>query len=119
MSKVFKNKRFYTTFIIVLLILSSFGIYLHDKISINNNFLKFEENFLTNYSKDKFIEKTLSNIDIYNKLKIVKYIQIKYNSFLKSDLNLDNSIKDFTNTYDEASLILTNLKKIKAITEKD
>ncbi|MDD2840665.1 MAG: hypothetical protein PHY80_06175, partial [Rickettsiales bacterium] len=50
---------------------------------------------------------------------IVKYIQINYNSFLKSDLNLDNSIKDFTNTYDEASLILTNLKKIKAITEKD
>jgi len=119
MKLIFKNKKFYIILLIVLVTLFSTSIYLYDKVSINSNFLKLEEKFLTNYSREKFIKKTLQSINICNKPRIEKYIINHYEYFLKKNSNLSDSIIDFTSIYDEANLTLVNLKKIKAITERD
>ncbi len=118
MKEVFKNKKFYIIILITaLLIFSLLSICAYKKISVNNNFLKLEEKFLANYSRDKFIRKTLDNK--YNKVKLEKYIRSNFSNFLRNSANLSDSIKNFVNIYDEANLTLINLKKIKAITERD
>lgn len=119
MKKIFQNKSFYIILISIIIILALAGIYIYDKVSINNNFLKFEEKFLTNYSKDKFIKNSLVNVNIYNKSKIVKYVKNNYNDFLKKNSNLSASIRDFADIYDDAISILANLKRMEAICEKD
>ena len=56
--------------ITALILLTSIGICLYKKGSLQYEINKIQESYLTNYSQNKFIKKNLKNVEIYNKDKI-------------------------------------------------
>ena len=117
-----KNKKIYITFsitILTILILIAGFYCVKSKFSLSNEMLKIQENYLKNYSKKKFVKKTLKNSELYNINTVQNYILQNFDKFLQSNIDLSSSIKNYIKLYKSSFDELSNLKNIGGITSKD
>ena len=105
--------------ITALILLTSIGICLYKKGSLQYEINKIQESYLTNYSQNKFIKKTLKNVEIYNKDKITSYIDQNFDKFLTANDDLYTFIIQYTYLYHNSFDVLSNLRSLNAISFKD
>ncbi len=105
--------------ITALILLTSIGICLYKKGSLQYEINKIQESYLTNYSQQKFIKKTLKNVEIYNSDKIVSYINQNFDKFLTANDDLYTFIIQYTYLYHNSFDVLSNLRSLNAISFKD
>ena len=105
--------------ITALILLISIGICLYKKGSLQYEINKIQESYLTNYSQNKFIKKTLKNVEIYNKDKITSYIDQNFDKFLTANDDLYTFIIQYTYLYHNSFDVLSNLRSLNAISFKD
>lgn len=105
--------------ITALILLTSIGICLYKKGSLQYEINKIQEHHLTDYSQQKFIKKTLKNVEIYNKDKITSYIDQNFDKFLTANDDLYTFIIQYTYLYHNSFDVLSNLRSLNAISFKD
>ncbi len=122
MLSILKNKKFFISFTIILLsilILISGFYFVKNKLTLKNEMLSIQENYLKNYSRKKFVKNALKNIDLYNKSLMQNYILNNFDLFLKNNNNLLSSVIDYANLYKDSFDQLSKLKNINGIKSKD
>ena len=105
--------------ITALILLTSIGICLYKKGSLQYEINKIQESYLTNYSQNKFIKKTLKNVEIYNEDKITSYIDQNFDKFLTANDDLYTFIIQYAYLYHNSFDVLSNLRSLNAISFND
>ena len=117
-----KSKKFILIGILTitaLILLTSIGICLYKKGSLQYEINKIQESYLTNYSQNKFIKKTLKNVEIYNEDKITSYIDQNFDKFLTANDDLYTFIIQYAYLYHNSFDVLSNLRSLNAISFND
>ena len=81
---IFKNKKFYIIFCLLLIICGSASFYLYKKVCIKN-IINNENVLISKYSREKFVKSLLKNKNLYNKNQFEKYILNNFDYFLKDN----------------------------------
>ena len=120
---MFKSKKKLVSIIVlsflVLILLISSGVYFYNKGSLQYEITKIQESYLNNYSQKKFIKKVLKQVDVYNKDKLIIYINDNFENFLTSNDNLYDFIISYANLYNSTFDLLSTLRSQNIITYKD
>lgn len=120
---MFKNKKklIFITILsaLILILLSSISFYFYNKGSLQYEITKIQESYLNNYSQKKFIKKVLKQVDVYNKDKLIIYINDNFENFLTSNDNLYDFIISYANLYNSTFDLLSTLRSQNIITYKD
>ena len=116
---MFKNKKklIFITILsaLILILLSSISFYFYNKGSLQYEITKIQESYLNNYSQKKFIKKVLKQVDVYNKDKLIVYINDNFENFLTSNDNLYDFIISYANLYNSTFDLLSDLRSQKVI----
>ena len=122
MINLLKNKKFYIFISIFLfsIIATAFCFYfVKDKLTLKNEMLNIQENYLKTYSTKKFIKTSLKNIELFNKNSMKNYLLNNFDNFLKTNNDLQSSIINYVDLYKSSFTELAELKKMDGINLKN
>ncbi|GMO66553.1 MAG: hypothetical protein Ta2D_12570 [Rickettsiales bacterium] len=88
-------------------------------LTLTNENIEIKEEFVNNYSKKTLISQILKEQKmIFNKNKIQNFILENYYYFLQQ-INFENSIINYADTYNESFRVLKQLKKMAKLSNRD